>query len=91
MLLNEVVAMRSDPRNEYPSLLLITKILHLYCFQQHECEICICIGLTIGATAEDGAHIERATNLRHSETVAHEVDGVYAIRAKGGDVVHHAR
>ena len=36
------------------------------------------------------ANIERATNLRHTETIAHEVDGVYAIGTKGRDVVHYA-
>ena len=84
--------MHSDPRNEYPSLLVGLKILHLYCLKQCECEICDIrtANLTLGANTIDAAQVERAANLRHAKTVAHEVDCVDTARAEGGDVVHDA-
>ena len=82
--------MHSDPKNEYPSLLVGLKILHLYCLKQCECEIydIRTANLTRGANTKDAAQVERAANLRHAETITHEVDGVYAIRAKGRDAIH---
>ena len=70
--------------------------IHPYCYYRNfyiytvsnslNVEYVFCICLT--TIAEDAAQVERATNLRHAETITHEVDGVYAIRAKGGDVIH---
>ena len=76
--------MHSDPKNEYPSLLVGLKILHLYCLKQCECEICDIrtANLTLGANTKDAAQVERAANLRHAETIAHEVDSVDASRTE---------
>jgi hypothetical protein len=68
------------------------KFLHLYCFKQRECEMRnINAYLTVGANTKDAAKVVRATDFRHAETIAHEVDGVNTARAKGGNVIKNAR
>ena len=45
--------------------------------------------LTMGPT-KDAAKVERAADFRHSETIAHEVDGIYLARTKGRNVIHNS-
>jgi len=44
----------------------------------------------VGTNTKDAAKVERAADLRHAETITHEVDGVNTARAEGGDVIHNS-